>query len=55
VAPRDPTALAARIGVLLDSPAQRARLADGARKLATRLAWPAIAEEMRGAYRRGLP
>jgi glycosyltransferase involved in cell wall biosynthesis len=55
VAPRDPAALAARIGVLLDAPAERARLADGARKLATRMAWPAIAEEIRGAYRRVLP
>jgi glycosyltransferase involved in cell wall biosynthesis len=54
VAPRDPAALAARIGALLDSPAERARLADGARKLATRMAWPAIAEEIRGAYRRVL-
>jgi hypothetical protein len=40
--------------VLLDSPAQRTRLADGARKLAARLAWPAIAEEMRGVHRRVL-
>ena len=54
VTPRDPAALAARIGVLLDSPAQRERLADGARKLASRLAWPAIAEETRGVYRRVL-
>jgi glycosyltransferase involved in cell wall biosynthesis len=54
VAPRDAAALAARICVLLDSPAQRARLAHGARKLASRLAWPAIAEEMRGVYRRVL-
>ena len=54
VPPRDPTALAVRLGVLLDSPAQRARLADGAQKLAARLAWPAIAEEMRDVYRRVL-
>ena len=54
VAPRDPTALASRISVLLDSPAQRTRLADGARKLAARLAWPVIAEEMRGVHRRVL-
>src|SRR5262249_51068359 len=54
VAPRDPMALAARISVLLDSAAQRTHLADGARKLASRLAWPAIAEEMRGVYRRVL-
>src|SRR5262249_58428584 len=54
VAPRDPAALAGRIGVLLEAPEERARLADGARKLATRLAWPTIAEETRGVYRRGL-
>jgi glycosyltransferase involved in cell wall biosynthesis len=54
VAPRDPAALAARICLLLDSPEERARLADGARKLAARLAWPAIAEETRGVYRRVL-
>ena len=54
VPPRDPAALAARICVLLDSPGQRARLVDGARKLASRLAWPAIAEEMRAVYRRVL-
>ena len=54
VPPRDPTALAARVAVLLDSPTQRTRLADGAQKLASRLAWPAIAEETRGVYRRVL-
>ena len=54
VAPRDPAALAARLAVLLDSPAQCARLAEGARKLAARVAWPAIAEETRAVYRRVL-
>jgi glycosyltransferase involved in cell wall biosynthesis len=52
VPPRDPAALAARLAVLLASPAQRARLAEGARKLAARVAWPAIAEETRAVYRR---
>ena len=52
VPPRNPAALAARIAALLESTAQRARLADGARKLAARVAWPAIAEETRAVYRR---
>ena len=54
VPPRDAPALAARIARLLDSRAQRARLARGARKLADRLAWPSIAEETRAVYRRVL-
>jgi glycosyltransferase involved in cell wall biosynthesis len=54
VRPRDPAALAARLAALLDSPAQRARLAGGARKLAARLTWSAIAEETRALYRRAL-
>jgi glycosyltransferase involved in cell wall biosynthesis len=51
VPPRDAAALAARLAVLLAVPTQRARLAEGARKLATRVAWPAIAEETRAVYR----
>lgn len=51
VPPRDPAALAARLAVLLRAPAQRARLADGARRLAERVAWPAIAEATRAVYR----
>ena len=54
VTPRDPAALAARIAVLLDAPAQRMPLAKGARKLATRMVWPTIAEETRAVYRRVL-
>jgi glycosyltransferase involved in cell wall biosynthesis len=54
VPPRDPAALAARVARLLDSRAQRARLAKGARKLADRLAWSSIAEETRAVYRRVL-
>jgi len=54
VRPRDPSALAARLGALLDSRAQRARLAGGARKLAAHLTWSAIAEETRALYRRVL-
>jgi len=54
VAPRDPVALAARICLLLEAPEKRARLAEGARKVATRLAWPTIAEETRTVYRRVL-
>jgi hypothetical protein len=41
--------------VLLAAPTQRARLAEGAKKLATRVAWPAIAEETRAVYRRVSP
>jgi glycosyltransferase involved in cell wall biosynthesis len=52
VPPRDARALAARLAALLAAPAERARLADGARKLAARVAWPAIAEETRAVYRR---
>jgi glycosyltransferase involved in cell wall biosynthesis len=51
VAPRDPAGLAARVAALLGSSAQRARLAEGARKLAARVAWPTIAEETRAVYR----
>lgn len=54
VASRDPAALAARIAALLAAPAERARLAVGARKLAARLTWSSIAEEMRAVYRRVL-
>jgi glycosyltransferase involved in cell wall biosynthesis len=54
VPPRDAAALAARLAVLLASPVQRARLAEGARKLAARVEWAAIAEEMRAVYRRVL-
>jgi len=54
VPPRDSAALAVRLGALLDSPAERGRLAEGARKLAARVAWPAIAEETRAVYRRVL-
>ena len=54
VAPRDPAALAARIAALLAAPDERRRLADGARKLAARVAWPAIAEETRAVFRRVL-
>jgi glycosyltransferase involved in cell wall biosynthesis len=52
VPPRNPAALAARVAALLGSTAQRARLADGARKLAARVAWPAIAAETCAVYRR---
>jgi glycosyltransferase involved in cell wall biosynthesis len=51
---RDPAALAARLAALLDSRAERARLALGARKLAARLTWSSIAEETRALYRRVL-
>jgi len=54
VPPRDAAALAARLAALLASSAERARLAQGARKLAARVAWPAIAEETRAVYRRVL-
>ena len=54
VPPRDAAALAARLAALLATPAARTRLAKGARKLAARVAWPAIAEETRAVYRRVL-
>jgi glycosyltransferase involved in cell wall biosynthesis len=54
VAPREPAALAARIAALLAAPAQRERLAAGARKLAARMTWPTVAEETRVIYRRVL-
>jgi glycosyltransferase involved in cell wall biosynthesis len=54
VPPRDAAALAARLAALLAAPAARTRLAEGARKLAARVAWPAIAEETRAVYRRVL-
>ena len=54
VAPRDPVALAERIAALLDASEERVRLSAGARKLATRMGWPAIAEETRAVYRRVL-
>ena len=54
VPPRDAAALAARLAALLAAPAARTRLGKGARKLAARVAWPAIAEETRAVYRRVL-
>jgi len=43
----DAGALAGAVSALLDDPARRERLAAGARELAARFAWPAIARETR--------
>ncbi len=43
---REPSALAAKIGQLLDDPAERARLANGAARAANSYGWPRIADRL---------
>lgn len=50
VPPRNPQALSARIASLLATPAEAARLSEGARRLAGRFTWEAIARETRALY-----
>jgi glycosyltransferase involved in cell wall biosynthesis len=50
VPPRDPQALAAALGELADDPALRARIADGAARLAPRFGWDGIARDTRALY-----
>jgi phosphatidyl-myo-inositol alpha-mannosyltransferase len=51
VPPRDPEALAAALGGLLDNPARRAAMGQAARAAARRYAWPVVAAEVADAYR----
>ena len=51
VPPDDADALAAALLRLADDPDLRARLAEGARGVAARIAWPALAAETIGVYR----
>lgn len=50
VPPRSPQALSARIASILATPAEAARLAEGARRLADRFSWEAIARDTRTLY-----
>ena len=51
VPPRDPEALAAAIGALLDNPARRAALGEVARESAHRYAWDVVAGQVAEVYR----
>lgn len=54
----DASALAGRVAALLDDPARRERLAEGASALAERFAWPQIAQQTRefvGGLLKGMP
>jgi phosphatidylinositol alpha-mannosyltransferase len=50
VPPRDPEALAAALGALLDNPARRAALGEVARESATRYAWDVVAGQVAEVY-----
>jgi phosphatidyl-myo-inositol alpha-mannosyltransferase len=50
VPPRDPSALADAIGILLDNPARRAAMGDAGRVSAAQYAWPAVAREIETVY-----
>jgi glycosyltransferase involved in cell wall biosynthesis len=54
VAPDDPGALADAIGLILDDPAERARLAGGAERAARFFEWPRIAQHALEIYREAL-
>jgi phosphatidylinositol alpha-mannosyltransferase len=51
VPPRDPAALAAAIGMLLDNPARRAAMGDAGRVSAAQYAWPVVSREIEAVYR----
>jgi phosphatidylinositol alpha-mannosyltransferase len=50
VPPRDPAALAAALGMLLDNPARRAAMGDAGRVSAAQYAWPVVAREIEAVY-----
>jgi phosphatidyl-myo-inositol alpha-mannosyltransferase len=54
VPPRDPEALAAALGGLLDNPARRAAMGQAAAAAARRYAWPVVAAEVAEVYQAAL-
>jgi phosphatidylinositol alpha-mannosyltransferase len=50
VPPRDPAALAAALGMLLDNPARRAAMGDAGKVTAAQYAWPVVAREIEAVY-----